>query len=466
MNAIEAGWDVVQYTDIARLQGPLLVVRGIRDVGWDESAVIVLPNGERRHGVVLDVDHDDAVIEVYEGTQGMAPSSTAVRFGGRPFDIPVGTAWLGRVCNGRGEPRDGGPVVRSQRRLAVAGRPLNPSMREPPTEAIITGISAIDALATLVRGQKLPVFSVAGLPHLEIAAQIAAQATVGDEPFSVVFAAMGLTNADAATVRDALEARLTAGELVMLLNTADDPVIERLLTPRLALTIAEDLAFEHGRHVLVVMADMTSYAEALREVSAARGEIPGRRAYPGYLYSDLASLYERCGRVRGRPGSVTIVPVLTMPGGDITHPVPDLTGYITEGQLVLSPSVHARGVYPPVDALASLSRLMRNGAGPSRTRADHLDVAAQLLASLSRSAQVRELAELVGADALSVADRGYLGFADSFENDLVNQRVDESRTLTVTLDRAWQVLSTLPPQELTMLPADMVATHLRSADGD
>jgi V/A-type H+-transporting ATPase subunit B len=460
MTMSRARWDVVQYTDIGRLEGPLLTVRGVRDVGWDEAAVMTLPHGERRHGVVLDVDGDGAVVEVYEGTQGIAPASTSVQFGGRPFEIPVGQGWLGRVCTGRGEPRDGGPPVRSTRRVAVAGRPLNPSMRVPPSDAIITGISAIDALATLVRGQKLPVFSVAGLPHLEVAAQIAAQSTVGDEPFSVVFAAMGLTNADAATVRDVLEARLAAGELVMLLNTADDPVIERLLTPRLALTIAEDLAFEQGKHVLVVMADMTSYAEALREVSAARGEIPGRRAYPGYLYSDLASLYERCGRVRGRSGSVTIVPVLTMPGGDITHPVPDLTGYITEGQLVLSAAVNARGVYPPVDALASLSRLMRNGAGPEHTRADHLDVAAQLLASLSRSAQVRELAEFVGAAALSDADRAYLGFADAFEDLLVAQRADEYRTLTDTLDRSWRVLSTLPEQELTMLPSDMAATHL------
>ncbi|HEX7107585.1 MAG TPA: V-type ATP synthase subunit B [Acidothermaceae bacterium] len=460
-----AGWDVVQYTDVARLRGPLLVVRGVRGVGWDEAAVIVLPDGERRHGVVLDVDADVAVIEVYEGTAGMAPASTAVAFEGRPFDIPVGLSWLGRVCDGRGAPRDGGPVIRSSRRVAVAGQPLNPSMREPPNDPIITGISAIDALATLVRGQKLPLFSVAGLPHLDVAAQIAAQASAGDEPFSVVFAAMGLTNADAAAVRDVLETRLSAGELVMLLNTADDPVIERLLTPRLALTIAEDLAFEQGRHVLVVMADMTSYAEALREVSLARGEIPGRRAYPGYLYSDLASLYERCGRVRDRPGSVTIVPVLTMPGGDITHPVPDLTGYITEGQLVLSPAVHARGVYPPVDALASLSRLMRKGAGAERTRADHLDVAAQLLASLARSSQVRELAEFVGAEALSEADRAFLGFADSFEEILVSQRVDESRTLPDTLDRAWKVLSTLPERELTMLPSHLVAAHRRADDG-
>ena len=452
-------WDLVQYSDVSHLQGPLMVVRGVQAVGWDEFAVIRIADGADRHGLVLDVDGDLAVVEVLEGTQGMSPTSTSVSFDGHPLEISVGTAWLGRVCDGRGQPRDGGPPISGRRRVPVEGHPLTPTMREPPTDAIITGVSAIDALTTLVRGQKLPIFSVAGLPHLELAAQIAAQASVGDEPFSVIFAAMGLTHPDAAAIRGVLEARLSAGELVMLLNTADDPVIERLLTPRVALTIAEDLAFEHGRHVLVVMADMTSYAEALREVSAARGEIPGRRAYPGYLYSDLASLYERCGRVRGMPGSVTVVPVLTMPAGDITHPVPDLTGYITEGQIVLSQEVHAHGVYPPVDALASLSRLMRKGAGPGRTRGDHLDLAAQLLSSLSRSQQVRELAELVGIEALSDVDLPFADFADQFEHHLLAQRPDERRSLVQTLDLAWSVALTLPDRELTMLPTTTVAAH-------
>lgn len=456
-------WDLVQYSDVSHLQGPLMVVRGVEGVGWDEFAVIRIAGAAERHGLVLDVDGDLAVVEVLEGTQGMSPTSTSVSFDGHPLEISVGTAWLGRVCDGRGQPRDGGPPISGRRRVPVEGHPLNPTMREPPTDPIITGVSAIDALTTLVRGQKLPIFSVAGLPHLELAAQIAAQASVGDEPFSVIFAAMGLTHPDAAAIRGVLEARLSAGELVMLLNTADDPVIERLLTPRVALTIAEDLAFEHGRHVLVVMADMTSYAEALREVSAARGEIPGRRAYPGYLYSDLASLYERCGRVRGVPGSVTVVPVLTMPAGDITHPVPDLTGYITEGQVVLSQEVHAHGVYPPVDALASLSRLMRKGAGPGRTRDDHLDLAAQLLASLSRSHQVRELAELVGIEALSEVDLAFADFADQFERNLLAQRPDEKRSLVQTLDLAWSVALTLPDRELTMLPTTTVAAHRDSA---
>ena len=326
----------MEFLGVDELRGPLLVVRGVTGVGWDEFATVRLADGTTRHGLVLEVDRDLAVLQVLEGTEGIEPAGTRVSFSGMPLAIPVGDGWLGRVCNGRGEPLDGGPPVFGATTAPVNGLPLNPAWRQPPAEPVLTGISAIDALTTLVRGQKLPVFSVPGLPHLELAAQIAAQASAGGEPFSVVFAAMGLTHADADLVRDTLEERSASGELVLLLNTADDPVIERVLTPRLALTVAEHLAFGGGRHVLVVMGDMTSYAEALREVSAARGEIPARRAYPGYLYSDLASLYERCGRVRGLPGSVTVLPVLTMPAGDITHPVPDLTGYITEGQIVLS----------------------------------------------------------------------------------------------------------------------------------
>ncbi|MDP9818276.1 V-type ATP synthase subunit B [Spirilliplanes yamanashiensis] len=321
-------------------------------------------------------------------------------------------------------------------------------------------MSAVDALTTLVRGQKLPVFSHAGLPHLRLATQIAAQATAGGAPFAVIFAGMGLTHADADAVRDTLDARAAAGELTLLINTADDPVIERILTPRLALTVAEDLAFAEGRHVLVVMTDMTSYAEAVREVSAARGEMPGRRAYPGYLYSDLASLYERCGRVRGRPGSVTVLPVLTMPGGDITHPVPDLTGYITEGQIVLSPDLHARGVYPPVDALSSLSRLMRHGAGPGRTRDDHLDLAAQVLAALARARQAAELADLVGPAGLSDVDRRYLDFERAYRSGLVAQE-EGARSLAETLRLAWDAVLVLPRSELVLLPDRLLDAYGR-----
>jgi V/A-type H+-transporting ATPase subunit B len=456
----------VEYTDVAEARGPLLVVRGVRGVGWDESARIRMHSGEVRNGLVLEVDRDLAVVQMLEGTGGIQPGDTSVRFAGETLHVPVGPGWLGRVCNGRGDPVDGGPPVFGGRRAPVGGAPLNPLRRESPSQPIITGVSAIDALTTVVRGQKLPVFSVAGLPHLELATQVAAQATAGDEPFSVVFAGMGLTHLDAAAVRDALDARSAEGELVLLLNTADDPVVERILTPRIALTVAEHLAFELGRHVLVVMADMTSYAEALREVSAARGEIPGRRAYPGYLYSDLASLYERCGRVRGLPGSVTIIPVLTMPAGDITHPVPDLTGYITEGQIVLSADRQAAGVYPPVEPLSSLSRLMRKGAGPGRTREDHLDVAAQTLAALARARQARELAELVGEDALSVTDRLYVAFEQAVSRRLVDQRRDESRSLDETLGRVWEVLRMLPRRELTMLPTALLdARYVASEAG-
>ena len=454
----------VVHRSVVELHGPLLVVSGATGVGWDEFATVSLVDAgggeEVRHGLVLEVDGDLAVVQVLEGTDGLGTRSSRVAFSGRPLEVPVGPAWLGRVCNGRGEPVDGGPPVLSATTAPVAGLPLNPTRREPPAEPILTGISAIDALTTLVRGQKLPIFSVAGLPHLELAAQVAAQATAGGEPFSVVFAAMGLTHADADMVRSVLEERSAAGELVLLLNTADDPVIERVLTPRLALTVAEDLAFTHERHVLVVLADMTSYAEALREVSSARGEMPGRRAYPGYLYSDLASLYERCGRIRGRPGSVTVLPVLTMPAGDITHPVADLTGYITEGQVVLSPQVHARAVYPPVDPLASLSRLMRSGVGAGRTREDHLDLAAQLLAALARARQVGELAEIVGSAALNATDRRYLDFAAGLEQRLLDQQRGEARTLDDTLDRCWEVVSVLPVRELSMLPSRLLEAHL------
>ena len=456
----------VEYGGVTELRGPLIVVSGVSGVGWDESALIRTMSDSAgtsvRHGLVLEVDRDLAVVQLFEGTDGLAPRSTRVTFSGQSLRVKIGPGWLGRTCNGRGEPIDGGPPISGTATAAVAGNPLNPTQREPPSEPVLTGISAIDALTTFVRGQKLPIFSVAGLPHIELAAQIAAQATAGNERFSVVFAAMGLTHADADAVRATLEERSAAGELLLLLNTADDPVIERILTPRIALTVAEYLAFDLDHHVLVVLADMTSYAEALREVSAARGEMPGRRAYPGYLYSDLASLYERCGRVRGKSGSVTVLPVLTMPAGDITHPVPDLTGYITEGQIVLAADVHARGIYPPVDPLASLSRLMRHGTGPGLTREDHPELAAQLLSALARAQQVRELAEIVGAAALNDTDQLYLQFATEFEQRLVNQERDERRDLDETLARCWDVANVLPERELTMLSQRFIDAHPRA----
>jgi len=449
----------VEYSGAQGVDGPLLIVDGVEGVGWDDMAVVRLPDGDTRRGMVLEVHRDLAVIEVLEGTAGIDPELVHVGFEGRPYAVPVGEEWLGRVWNGLGEPLDGGPPVLSGELRPVVGRAMNPARRDVPRDPILTGVSVIDALTTLVRGQKLPVFSSAGLPHLDLAAQIAAQAGAGGEPFTVVVAGMGLTHVDAEAIRSVLEERCAAGELALFLDTADDPIVQRVITPRVALTVAEYLAFDLGRHVLVVLADMTSYCEAVREVSAARGEIPGRRAYPGYLYSDLASLYERCGRIQDHPGSLTQVPVLTMPAGDITHPVPDLTGYITEGQIVLSAQLHGSGVYPPVDVLSSLSRLMRKGAGPGRTREDHLALAAQLTAGLARARAVRDLADLIGVGALTETDRSYLALADAFAAVLVDQGVGEARSLDDTLDRAWRVVSELPARELTMIPAEDVATH-------
>jgi V/A-type H+-transporting ATPase subunit B len=449
----------VEHAAIREIRGPLVIVDGAAGVGYDEVAEVRLAGGGIRHGVVLEVSRELAVVQVHEGTAGMRIDGLRVAFSGSPLRIPVGEAWLGRVCDGRGDPLDGGPPVLAGERRDVAGSPLNPLRRAVPRDAIETGVSAVDALALLVRGQKLPIFSVGGLPHLELASQVAAQASAGGEPFAVVFAAMGLTHADADAVRAALEERSAAGDLVLLLNTADDPAVERLLTPRIALTVAEHLAFEQGRHVLVVMADLTSYCEALREVASARGEVPSRRGYPGYLYSDLASLLERAGRIEGGPGSLTQLPVLTMPGGDLTHPVPDVVGYITEGQVVLSSEVDRRGVYPPFDALASLSRLMRLGAGPGRTRDDHLGIAAQLYALLARARQVVDLADVIGEDALSVDERRYLGLAQAYETGFLAQRRDERRTLADSLDRAWRVASLLPRRELSMLSAEQLQAH-------
>jgi V/A-type H+-transporting ATPase subunit B len=455
----------LEYSSVASVEGPLLVVRGVDGVGWDEQATVKLDSGELRHGQVLEVDRDLAVVELFEGGDGIKPDAARVAFAGTPIRIPVGEGWLGRVCNGRGQVIDGGPPVMGAEWRNVAGRPINPARRMPPRDPIITGVSAVDGLATLVRGQKLPIFSVGGLPHLELAAQIAAQATAPGTSFRVIFAAMGITNADAELVRDVLEERAGKGELALFINRADDPVVERILVPRLALTVAEQLAFDLDHHVLVVMCDMTSYCEAVREAASARGEIPGRRGYPGHLYSDLASVYERCGRLKGHAGSITQLPVLTMPAGDITHPVPDLTGYITEGQLVLSQEMQAAGVYPPFEALSSLSRLMRNGAGQGRTRSDHLAVSAQTFAALARAREVRELEEMVGSDALSETDQSYLRFSTALERSMLHQRRDEMRDLNDTLDRAWEALSKLPRRELTMLSRELIDEHLNKKGG-
>jgi V/A-type H+/Na+-transporting ATPase subunit B len=441
----------VEHQAIGSIRGPLVVVNDVSGVGWDETAEVRLDSGEVRHATVLEVDRDLAVVQVLEDTRGMRLDGTRVAFSGSPLQIPVGEGWLGRTCNGRGEPIDGGPPVTGARLQPVQGTPINPAARATPTEAILTGVSAIDGMTTLVRGQKLPIFSVGGLPHLELAAQIAAQAHAAGEPFAIVFAGLGLPHADVRAVAGLLERRAEVGDLALFVNTADDPVVERILTPRVALTVAEHLAFELGRHVLVVLADLTNYCEAVRQVSAARGEVPSRRGYPGYLYSDLASLLERAGRITGVPGSLTQLPVLTMPGGDITHPVPDVTGYITEGQVVLSAETFGRGISPPFDPLSSLSRLMRQGAGPGLTRDDHLEISAQLYGIASRARQTADLAEVVGEDALSALDRDYLRVQAAFESGFLSQRLDEPRSLDETLDRAWAVASLLPRDELAMI---------------
>ena len=451
----------IQYTAIASIRGPLIAVQDVSGVGWDETAEVWLESGELRHGTVLDVHEDLAIVEILEGTSGMRLDSARVAFSGAPMTIAVGEAWLGRTCNGRGEPIDGGPPVVGGERRPVAGAPINPAMRAAPSEPILTGVSAFDGLATLVRGQKLPIFSVGGLPHLELAAQVAAQAHVEGEPFAIVFAALGLPHADVQAVRSVLERRAGLGDLALFVNTADDPIVERIVTPRIALTVAEHLAFDLGRHVLVVLADLTNYCEALRQVSAARGEVPSRRGYPGYLYSDIASLLERAGRIKAVAGSLTQLPVLTMPAGDITHPVPDVTGYITEGQVVLSAELYARGISPPFDPLASLSRLMRHGAGPGLTREDHLEISAQLYGIAARARAAADLAEVVGEDALTPSDRDYLRARSAFETDFLSQPLDEVRSLDDTLDRAWAVASLLPRAELSMISPANLDAHYR-----
>ena len=450
----------IELTSVERVEGPLLFVTGVEGVGWDEAVEIRTSDGPARRGVVIDLDGELAIIEVFEGTDGLGTVDTTVAFSGAPLQIPVTDSWLGRVSNGRGDPIDAGPPVVAGRRAPVAGNPINPARRDIPQAPVITGISAIDGLTTLVRGQKLPIFSSGGLPHLELAIQIAAQATAEGAPFRVVFGGMGMTNADADLVREGLAARIRSAEASVFLNTADDPVIERILTPRLALTVAEHLAFHLGLHVLVILTDMTAYCDAVRQLSSARGEVPSRRGYPGYLFSDLASIYERCGRLKGRTGSITELPVLTMPAGDITHPVPDLTGYITEGQIVLSRDLHSRDIYPPIDALSSLSRLMRRGAGPGRTRDDHLGIAAQLLALLAQARRTEDLAALIGTDALSITEQRYLDFGQRLETDFIDQESHETRDLPATLDRAWAIASIVPTRELTMVSASLIHDHL------
>ncbi|NLD42993.1 MAG: V-type ATP synthase subunit B [Chloroflexi bacterium] len=442
-----------QVEGLAAIYGPIIVVEGAGGVGYNEAVEVLLPGGAIRRGRVLEAGERAAVVEVWGGTTGMQVSSARVRFSGRPLYAPVATAMLGRVFNGLGEPLDGiAPPVAEDHR-DVNGAPINPTRRTYPRDLIVTGISAIDGMNTLIRGQKLPVFSGSGLPHNELAAQIARQAQLANtgEDFSVVFAAMGVKHDDAEFFRQSFAESGALSSTAMYLNLADDPPMERIMTPRVALTLAEFLAFDRGMHVLVIMTDMTNYGEALRELASEHGEVPSRQGYPGYLYSDLASLYERTGILADRPGSITQVPILTMPNDDINHPIPDLTGFITEGQLVLGRDLFRRGIYPCIDVLPSLSRLMKDGIGEGYTRADHPDVSNQLYASYAHVQEIRSLAAVIGDEELSDTDRRYLEMGTRFEQEFVQQGRDQARTVEETLGAAWRVLRLLPRGELTRI---------------
>ncbi len=453
-----------EYVGVNRIAGPFVMLGGIPHAGYDEIVEVRSPDGRVRTGRVALVSEKATLVQVFAGTEGLAPATTSVRFTGRELEISLSPSMLGRTFSGMGEARDGcGPVLGGIRR-PVSGAAINPMAREYPRDFISTGISSLDVLLTLIRGQKLPIFSGNGLPHNALAVQIATQSKlVGAENFAVVFAGIGIKHDDAAYFRDRLGAGGRGGNLVLFLNLADDPVIERIATPRLALTTAEYLAFDLGMHVLTILTDMTSYCEALRELSVARGEVPSRKGYPSYLYSDLASLYERAGVLRNGRGSVTQIPILTMPNDDITHPIPDLTGFITEGQIVLSRDLEARGVYPPVEILPSLSRLMKDGIGKGYTREDHPDLAGQLFASYSRVHEVRALAGVVGADELSTTDKASLSFGDAFERSFLSQGAEENREIGQSLDLGWELLSTLPVQELSRLSMEEIKKYIRKS---
>lgn len=451
-----------EYSTVRRVSGPLMFVEAVRGVGFGELARIMTPEGEERRGQVLEVSGNVAVIQVFEGTSGLDASQTRVRFSGETIKLPVSSDMLGRIFDGSGRPIDGGPRIVPEDYLDVHGAPMNPPSREHPREFIQTGISAIDGMNTLVRGQKLPLYSGAGLPHNTVAAQIARQAKVRvtGESFTTIFASMGITADEARYFIDDFERRGAFEHVTMFLNLAGDPVIERLLTPRIALTLAEFLGYQMDMHVLVILTDMTNYAEALREISAAREEVPGRRGYPGYMYTDLASIYERAGRIHGRKGSVTQMPMLTMPHDDITHPVPDLTGYVTEGQLILDRGLHRKGIYPPIDVHPSLSRLMREGIGKGKTRADHRELQDQLYYAYAEGKSVRDLIAVVGEEALSSRDKLYLKFADDFEKNFVNQGPYEERDIENTLGLGWDLLTILPEEELKRIdPQTIKAYH-------
>ncbi|MDD1712569.1 MAG: V-type ATP synthase subunit B [Methanoregulaceae archaeon] len=446
-----------EYRTITKIAGPLVFVEKTEPIMYGELVNIVLSNGQTKRGQVLDTSDNLVVVQVFETTAGIGRDS-GVRFTGETIKMPVGKEMLGRILSGGGKPIDGGPEIVPDKRLDITGAAINPYARGSPSDFIQTGISTIDGTNTLVRGQKLPIFSGAGLPHNNIALQIARQAKVpgSKEAFAVVFAAMGITKEEANQFMQDFERTGALERAVVFLNLADDPAVERIITPRLALTTAEYLAFELGMHVLVILTDMTNYCEALRQIGAAREEVPGRRGYPGYMYTDLASIYERAGIIKGKKGSVTQIPILTMPGDDITHPIPDLTGYITEGQIVVNRDLHRKGIYPPINVLPSLSRLMNLGIGKDHTREDHKKVSDQMYAGYAEGNDLRGLVAIVGKDALSERDRMLLEFADLFENRFVRQGLDEDRTITDTLDLGWSLLATLPVEQLVRIDRDLI----------
>jgi V/A-type H+-transporting ATPase subunit B len=440
----------IEYVNLSAIKGPLIFIEGVTNVGYGEIVEIRDHNGNIRIGQTLEVDEDRAIVQVFEGTSGLSLKKTRTTFLGKPLEIPVSRDMLGRVFDGLGRPIDDAPQIISRNIKDVNGRPINPYSREYPRDFIQTGISAIDGMNTLIRGQKLPIFSGSGMPHNLIAAQIAQQAKIlsSDEEFTVVFAAMGVKFDVAHFFIKSLEESGVLNTSAIFLSLADSPSIERLVTPRSALTLAEHLAYEENMHVLVILTDMSNYCESLRELSSSRGEIPSRKGYPGYLYSDLASIYERAGRIRGKGGSITQIPILTMPSDDISHPIPDLTGYITEGQIVLERELFNRGIYPPIAGLPSLSRLMKDGIGEGRTRSDHGGVAAQLFACYAKVKRIRSLAAIVGEEELSDMDKEYLKIGKVFEKKVLSQKSDENRSIEETLDIGWQVLSILPEDEL------------------
>lgn len=457
----------LEYTTITQISGPLVVVEEVREVHYDELVEVETKDGEIRRGKVLEASEGKALVQLFEGTAGLDVTGSTVRFMGKVLEIPVSPDILGRVFDGAGNPIDQGPRIIPDKRLDINGSPINPYARAYPSEFIQTGISGIDCMNPLVRGQKLPIFSGAGLPHAQMAAQIARQATVlgSKEPFAVVFGAMGITFEEADYFVSDFRRTGALSRAVLFVNLANDPVIERIATPRMALTVAEYLAFEREMHVLVILTDMTNYAEALREVSAARKEVPGRRGYPGYMYTDLSSMYERAGRIRGKKGSITQIPILSMPEDDKTHPIPDLTGYITEGQIILSRELHKKGIYPPINVSISLSRLKDKGIGVGKTREDHADVLNQLSEAYDRGREARELSVVLGEAALTDSDKLFLKFADAFEARFVKQGPTENRTIEETLDIGWDLMGMLPRSELKRVSDKNAARYLGKAQG-